>query len=187
MKNLVIKVCQNFSGLSKIKKILCVSIPIIIFAIIIIFVSQSKAFLTNDQKDKIITKIWVTGDLVATRQKVIELYENDRQTELTWFMAISQGESNDYKDKLVVQDKNFDIDGNYCYVKGSVKNTGDRTISYFKITVQYINDNGDVLDSDYTNSGENVNSGDSKEFEVMHRYSNSYTKYRVIVDEVRID
>lgn len=54
------------------------------------------------------------------------------------------------------------IDGNYMYTKGRIKNTGDKAIRYFKLTAEYLNSKGDVLDTDYTNSTETIRPGNSK-------------------------
>ena len=45
--------------------------------------------------------------------------------------------------------------------------------------------NGNVLDTDYTNSGETIRPGNQKEFEIMHRVDNEYTKVRIFINEVK--
>lgn len=62
-------------------------------------------------------------------------------------------------------------DGDYCYVRGSVKNTGTRTIYYFKVTARFMNDKKQVVDSDYTNDLVNLRPGEAQKFEIMHKYS----------------
>lgn len=76
-------------------------------------------------------------------------------------------------------------EGNYSYVKGSIKNTSDSVITYFKVTAEYLDSSGNVIDTDYTNSGETVKPGNQKEFEIMHRKNSDYDKVRVLVDEVK--
>lgn len=75
------------------------------------------------------------------------------------------------------------IDGNYSYVRGRVENVGADPINYFEVTAEYLDQDGNVLDSDYTNSGQTLNPGDMKEFEIMHRHSNEYKKVRIYVNE----
>jgi hypothetical protein len=63
------------------------------------------------------------------------------------------------------------VEGNYCYVRGSVKNTGGRIIDYFKVTAKFQNDKGQVVDSGYTNDLLNLKPGEAQKFEIMHKYS----------------
>lgn len=49
----------------------------------------------------------------------------------------------------------------------------------------YLDNNGNVLDTDYTNSGEDLLPGMSKEFEIMHKESPEYKKVSIQVDKVR--
>ena len=47
----------------------------------------------------------------------------------------------------------YTVEGDYSYIRGSVKNTGDKSISYFEVVCKYYDAGGNVLDSEYTNSG----------------------------------
>ena len=78
-----------------------------------------------------------------------------------------------------------DSSGNYSYIRGRIKNVGDETVSYFKIKALYEDDSGNVLDTDYTNSVESMLPGMSKEFEIMHKNSDTYKKFAIIIEEVR--
>lgn len=84
-----------------------------------------------------------------------------------------------------IQNYDYKTDGNYDYVKGRVKNIGDRTVSYFKITAYYKDASGNIIDTDYTNSAENLQPGMAKEFEIMHTSSPEYQTVSVAVEEVR--
>ncbi|MFA5974801.1 MAG: FxLYD domain-containing protein [Elusimicrobiota bacterium] len=87
--------------------------------------------------------------------------------------------------KLVIQKGlSWTVDGNYTYVRGSVKNTGDAPARYFKVTVEYKNGKGEVVDTDYTNSTETVMPNAAKKFEVMHRNAPEFKTVSTFVDEV---
>ncbi|MCB0395923.1 MAG: FxLYD domain-containing protein, partial [Flavobacteriales bacterium] len=60
------------------------------------------------------------------------------------------------------------------------------TIRYFKIKAYYLDDYGNVLDTDIDNDLEDLLPGMSKEFEIMHKNNPDYDRVRVEVDEVRI-
>jgi hypothetical protein len=90
------------------------------------------------------------------------------------------------KYQLAIVNWTWERDGNYTYIKGRVKNNSTYTISYFAVTASYKDENGNVLDTDYTNSGENLLPGNSKEFEIMHEYSKEYRNVSIAVTEVNI-
>lgn len=72
----------------------------------------------------------------------------------------------------------------YSYVTGRVKNNGTSTITYFEVYVDFLDDNNNVLNSDYTNSSMVLNPGDMKEFEIMTEYKEEYKKAQVYVNAV---
>ena len=76
------------------------------------------------------------------------------------------------------------IDNNYSYIWGRVKNTGTTVIRYFEVAATYKDDQGNVLDTDYTNSGETLRPGWSKEFEIMHKNSPHYRTVAIRVQDV---
>lgn len=77
-------------------------------------------------------------------------------------------------------------DGNYVYISGSVTNTSDtKTISYFEVEAKFINSNGDVIDSDWTNDSKDLEPGETRQFEIMHRYNSNSSKIRLLVKEVK--
>ena len=76
--------------------------------------------------------------------------------------------------------------GNYTYIKGTVKNVSDdKTIRYFKITARFYDKSGEVIDSDWTNSSQNLRPGDSVKFEIMHKYDSRVVDIKLSVEEVK--
>lgn len=89
------------------------------------------------------------------------------------------------KAKIIVKDGwSWSSDGDYIRCTGSVKNTGTRTVSYWKVTFEFMNRKGEVIDTDYTNSGETLMPGASKRFETMHSDVPGARKCRAYVEEV---
>lgn len=72
----------------------------------------------------------------------------------------------------------------YSKVSGSVKNIGTKPIQYFEVTAEFLGENNNVLDTTYTNSGETINPGNEKRFEIMHKYSKDFKTARVYVNRV---
>jgi hypothetical protein len=144
--------------------------------------------MTNAQKDKIITETFAKGDIEATKQKIAELYKDDQEEAVSWLIAVDNLEDGKYKNKLEIQKGwTWDLDGDYTYVKGRVKNTGDKNITYFEVTAEYLDSAGNVLDSDYTNSGETIRPNNMKEFEIMHRHDEQYDEVQIFVNEVSVE
>lgn len=72
--------------------------------------------------------------------------------------------------KIKVKDGwTWDIDGEYDYIRGSVVNTGNKPVSYWKVTARFFDKSGAEVDSDITNDGETLMPGAAKRFEIMHR------------------
>jgi len=95
-------------------------------------------------------------------------------------------EDKEYIDKMELAKWEWKVDRyDYSYIKGRVKNIGLKTVYYFKITARYMDKEGNVIDSAYTNSGEELLPGMSKAFEIMHKHSSEYKKANIFVSEVR--
>lgn len=85
---------------------------------------------------------------------------------------------------LQIQDGwTWTTDGDYTYIKGSIRNSSAYPVEYWEITAEYLDASGQVLDSDYTNDGQTLNSGDMKEFEIMHENNPDYDKVQIYVNE----
>lgn len=90
-----------------------------------------------------------------------------------------------YINKMEIQQWDWTGERNYSYIRGRIKNGGDKTVSYFKIKALYKDDAGNVLDTDYTNSGEDLLPGMSKEFEIGHKESPEYKKVGILIEKIR--
>lgn len=128
--------------------------------------------------DKIELKAMIeTIDYVAeAKERKDDSYQrNDKSTSTL---------ANTLEDKLVIQDhRDITIEDGYIYIDGSVKNVTNKVISYYKITVKYLDENYNVIHSNYTNSIENLYPDESREFEIMNKY-NDYKYTELVVDEV---
>lgn len=161
--------------------------------------------MTDEKKDEIIMSIYtlnlknfsVAESVKKANNAIGELYADNPEKQEYWHTEInklakidtdtkiSEAWDNDPLFALQIQDDHqYTVDGNYCYVNGKVKNRSDKPISYFEVTINYLDDNGNVLDSDYTNSGQTLYPDDMKEFEIMHRNSSEYKQYELKVTTV---
>lgn len=95
------------------------------------------------------------------------------------------GGDTSYIGKMEIQKWDWTEEHNYSYIRGRIRNGGDKTVSYFKIKALYKDAGGTVLDTGYTNSGEDLLPGMSKEFEIMHKESPEYKKVGILIEEVQ--
>ena len=103
--------------------------------------------------------------------KIQKFIDEQRTAVNTWDLDIEDGWT-------------WEKDGNYIYIRGSVKNVGDDTISYFAVNADFLNADGDVIDSDWTNDGYELEPNESRKFEIMPEYDSSYKKVKLEVSEV---
>lgn len=100
--------------------------------------------------------------------------------------TINESIETSYKEKVSVVNWNWEKEDNYSYVRGRIRNDGDKIISYFKVTAYYLDDYGNVLDNDIDNDLEDLYPGMSKEFEIMHKNSSDYKSVSIEITEVKI-
>lgn len=75
---------------------------------------------------------------------------------------------------------------NYTYIRGRIKNAGDKITRYWAIEARYFGPNGEVLDKDMTNSAQNLYPGQMQTFEIMHKDDPLYKSVDLHVIEVRL-
>lgn len=86
---------------------------------------------------------------------------------------------------LEIQDGwKWEGESDYSYIRGRVKNISTYNVGYYKLTAEFLDDNGNVLNTDYTNSNDTIRPNNMQEFEIMHKYSEEYKKVRIFIEEV---
>lgn len=89
-------------------------------------------------------------------------------------------------DIRVNSDWTIEKSGNYIYIKGTVTNTShSKTISYFEVEAKFYDKYGNVIDSDWTNDGDDLAPGESRKFEIMHKYSSDEKDIKLSIKDVR--
>lgn len=78
----------------------------------------------------------------------------------------------------------WEKDGDYIYIRGSLKNISKKNISYFEILAEFLDDNGNVIDSGWTNDADDFKPNTSRKFEIIHRYDGNFKRIRLEVSEV---
>jgi hypothetical protein len=94
-------------------------------------------------------------------------------------------EETEYIQKLTVLKTKWVIDDyGYSRISFSVKNNGTQTTKYVKITAQFFDKKGNIIDSTYTNTLEKIPPDAAKIFEIMHKTPKEAKKITVFVEEV---
>lgn len=114
--------------------------------------------------------------------RIDSLEESKQESKLT---ANSTSTKNINKGLIIQDGYTYKTKGDYIYIDGSVKNIGIIDINYFEVKVDFVDDKGNILDSDYTNDGLTLKPGAMREFEIMHKYNSSYNNFRLLVGDVK--
>jgi hypothetical protein len=112
---------------------------------------------------------------------------------VTWFglLAVNVGEAINEADRekkaalatIDFEDVSAHIDGNYMYCEGKVRNNGTTSVDYVKAGVEWLDDDGVVLDTDWTYavSGASLRPGGAKSFRIMTQVDRRMEKFRYFV------
>ena len=115
---------------------------------------------------------------ISTTRKEIERYkynksmEEYRNTPTTSDIKINSGWKTEKR-------------GNYIYIKGTVTNTSlSKTISYYEVEAKFYDRFGNIIDSDWTNDARKLEPGESRKFEIMHKYSYEEKDIKLSIKDV---
>ena len=135
-------------------------------------IQKAKELYKEDELDEILN--WIEED----KEFYIKLKEQDKEFQE---YVVSPSE------KLIIQDGwQFTVEGDYNYIRGRVKNNITTNITYFKLVAEYLDDSGNVLDSEYTNSTNTILPGNMEEFEIMKKHNDQYKQVRIFIEEIKI-
>ena len=98
--------------------------------------------------------------------------------------AIQQEEqrANDLKNEVQEIVNNIEWRQNGDYLVGEFTNTTDKKISYLEIQYKFMDNEGNVIDSSFTNETE-ISPGETREIQIDTYLANGYTQYEMIVNE----
>lgn len=151
---------------------------------------------TADPREREIIVLLNENKYDEARDLIIELYDGEEkkmEEMICWVNKVEKDEREIQEKidelylskKLIIQSGHkLKIDGDYAYITGRVKNVSDKPISYFEIRVDYLDDDGNVLDSDYTNDGLKLNPGEQRSFEIMSKVD-SFKDYSLSIGQIK--
>jgi len=101
-------------------------------------------------------------------------------------LAEQEGVSQEYRSQLNIPSWEWHRDGDYIRAKGSVKNNGNKIVRYFEVHITFMDERGSIIDTTYTNSGENLQPGWSKNWDTMHRWDPRMHKAEASIGKVSV-
>lgn len=116
---------------------------------------------------------------ISDTRKMVENRKNEK--------ALEEYRNTPTKSDLKVNnDWTTEKSGSYIYIKGSVTNVSrSKTIRYFEVEAKFCDNSGNVIDSDWTNDSEELELGETRKFEIMHKYSKDEKDICLSVKEVK--
>ncbi|NLD35768.1 MAG: hypothetical protein GX654_02770 [Desulfatiglans sp.] len=147
------------------------------------------SYKSNDTKDSEIMSLIIDGQYSEARSLAYSYYKMSEQA-LAWSSYISDKESQNYiddKKAIILLDKDLAYKYGGIYIKGNLKNNGDKTISYFKITTSFLNGNKEIIDSAFTNCLEKVYPGAMKPFEIRSPDNGDIQFSKTKIEEINLE
>lgn len=146
---------------------------------VIKFLIDNGAVLIEDYKGE--TPLDIAKSMSNIDREVINILNKARSNKPTF------GDKSDtYTGRKleIVEGWDFYVEGNYIYIEGSVKNTGSVSARYFEVIAEFKDNYGNVIDTDYTNSGLTIKPGNSKKFRIMYPYDSNVKSVSIYIDNI---
>jgi hypothetical protein len=117
-------------------------------------------------------EVFFNKDYEKAKTLAYEYFGKNTSDYIAYITMIKNEEAKEYLQYIKIQDGwKWYVDNGYIYIDGRVKNNGNKTIRYFEINASFKNKSNEIVDTDYTNSGEELIPGSMKSFNIMHRNS----------------
>jgi len=84
----------------------------------------------------------------------------------------------------ILDDWTWKREDNHTLIEGSLLNTGTKPIGFFRVKAEYVDKDGNVLDTDSAVHGEVVWPGHQKKFKISNVYVGNHETVRIWVDEL---
>ena len=74
----------------------------------------------------------------------------------------------------------------WAQIHGSIKNTGNQTVKYFEVWIDFTDKAGNVIHSDWTNSATELRPGNSQMFSLMFEIPRGFDNFTLRVADTRL-
>ena len=156
----------------------------IIFILISVFLMISCK--SNEQKVKDITIQMGLQRYDEARELTRKYFKSNSIEYQSYMLAIDEYEGDIYSREFLFIEPGWTwkIEYGHDSIDGKVRNYGKETIRYFEVKVDYLDNNGNIVDSNYTNSGQDLEPNAMKVFNIINAHSSNAKKARLQVGKV---
>ena len=142
--------------------------------------------LTEDQKDRNISKTYVESGYQEAMQLVVEYYGTSSSKALAWASILGEEKDSEIISELKVVDQSLSRDGDYYDYEAQIKNNSSETIGYIEVNIYLIDDSGDIVNTEWTNWSGSLPPGASTYLDKMIRDTGNIKKFRTEISEITI-
>lgn len=153
-----------------------------------------RAEYLNENEDVVDTDSTVYGEVVwpnhQKRFKISNKYEASHFSVRIWVDEVFPAkepviEALEGTNAEIIEGWSWTVEGKFSYIDGHIRNTGDKPIRYYKIIAEYGDGQGQVLDSDFTNSNDKIELGGMQDFQIMHPYNEAFQEVTIYISNIK--
>lgn len=186
-----LKTSEQAIGVRKKKKkwpiVLALLLVIVVACAAFVIPRYDALFLSDDEKRSRIMKTYFDDGYEAALQLVSKYYGNSSEEMAVWDYILSEGDKERLVNDLEIVEDSLTKDGKYCDYEAQIKNNSDQTITYMEINLYLMDDNENIIDTDWTNWSGSLPPGGSTYVDTMVEYRVGISKYRAEISSVSTD
>lgn len=168
------------------KKFLVIAALLLVVAVVAI--SRLQGFgLTDDEKNQRIADAYISDGYDAAMELVVKYYGTDTEEAFSWASVILDMEDEKVISDLEVVDHSLVLDGNYYDYEAQIKNNSDKAITYIQVDIFLYNENGDIVNTEWTNWSGTLLPGASTYLDTMIRDTGDIDRFRTEVSDITIE
>lgn len=118
-----------------------------------------------------------TGTVVVDSDEV-------QEKTLTEEVESSDSQIKSKPEAFILDDWTWERDNTLTVIEGRIHNVGDVPIGFFRIRAEYVDRDGNVVDTDLAVHGEVIWPGHQKMFKISKSYEKSHVSVRIWIDQV---
>lgn len=174
---------QNNEIISKKRIIIAVSIIVIIFLGVVFFYNYP---LTEKQKDEKIAETYLKEGYDEAIELAIKYYGQSDKT-LGWIQAFSDVENKSVIEELTKVEQNLSKDGDYFDYYLTLKNESDKTITYIKYNIYLMDENNNIIHSDWSNWSGKLLPDAQVKMDTMIDYIPNVSSFSFEIEDVTVE
>ncbi|MBN2879295.1 MAG: hypothetical protein JXN65_06640 [Clostridia bacterium] len=156
-----------------------------LFIILIILIISTIFSISRHSKDERISRVYLTEGYDAAVELIYKYYGTSDKA-ISWMIVITEDSNHNIIDNVNILEDSLLLYDNHYYFDATVKNNSDETLKYIQIDIFLTDNNGDVIDSKWTNWSGTLIPGATAKLDTMIEYDSKISGYIVQVSDVSI-